>query len=150
MMVDKRILVLINVLCLIYLIGNADAFFFDPTPYQPRGPGGGYSETQISENVWQVYFEGNAITTDERASDYLLLRSAEIAKHNGFDYFEAIDSKSKPVKKSFNLGKKINKNKTDNPQKSCIVICFKEKPETGTVYNAEFVIKSIKQKYGLQ
>ena len=47
------------------------------TAYQPDGLTGGYSEVQLSENVWRVSFKGNGYTSRERAVDMALLRSAD-------------------------------------------------------------------------
>src|SRR5712692_7205947 len=63
------------------------------TPYQPRGGMGGFSETQLDENVFQVRFNGNAYTSGERASDFTLLRSAEVARLHGYSYFVIVQSK---------------------------------------------------------
>jgi len=57
------------------------------TPYQPRGARGGFSETQLDRNVFQVTFRGNGYTSGERAADFTLLRSAELTLANGFNYF---------------------------------------------------------------
>jgi len=61
------------------------------TPYARQSLIGGYSETQLSENIFTVTFRGNGYTTRERASDFTLLRCAEIAINNGYNYFIIID-----------------------------------------------------------
>ncbi len=61
------------------------------TPYARQSLIGGYSETQLSENIFTVTFWGNGYTTRERASDFTLLRCAEIAMNNGYNYFIIID-----------------------------------------------------------
>lgn len=61
------------------------------SPYQPEGFGGGYSETQLSENIFKVSFRGNGYTSEDRAADMALLRSAELALENGFKYFAVVD-----------------------------------------------------------
>ena len=62
------------------------------TRYQPQGMTGGFSSTQLDANVFQVTFKGNGNTSPERANDFTLLRSAELALANGFQYFTIIDS----------------------------------------------------------
>ena len=62
------------------------------TAYQKQGLTGGFSETQLGENVFQVTFKGNAYTSRERVSDFNLLRSAEITLENGYRYFVIVDS----------------------------------------------------------
>lgn len=63
------------------------------TAYQQQGLTGGYSSTQLDSNVFQVSFKGNGSTDSDRASDFALLRSAEVALEHGFQYFVIIDSK---------------------------------------------------------
>lgn len=62
------------------------------TTYQKQGATGGYSSTQLDTNVFQVSFKGNGFTSRERANDFALLRSAELALENGFKYFVIIDA----------------------------------------------------------
>src|SRR5437764_1386447 len=50
------------------------------TPYQRHGFTGGFSESQLDENVFRVNFRGNGYTSPERAADFTLLRSAELAR----------------------------------------------------------------------
>lgn len=57
------------------------------TGYQPKGFSGGYSETQLSENVFQVRFSGNGVTSKEQAHDFALLRAAELTLNHGYEYF---------------------------------------------------------------
>ena len=70
----------LHVLALSILAGCA-------TPYQPMGFLGGYSETQLDENVFHVSFDGNGFTSEEKASEYCLLRSAELALQHGVSHF---------------------------------------------------------------
>ncbi len=64
------------------------------TSYQSRGFSGGYSETQLDENVFKVSFIGNRYTKKERASDFALLRSSELALQYGYKYFDVLEVKS--------------------------------------------------------
>lgn len=65
------------------------------TSYKKEGwfTGGGFSETQLSPNVWAVNFRGNGPTSDSRAEELALLRSADIALANGFSHFALVDSR---------------------------------------------------------
>ena len=71
------------------------------TSYQKSGFSGGFSETQLSENVWKVHFRGNAKTTMERATDFCLLRSAELTLENGYKYFAIVDENSSTKSSTF-------------------------------------------------
>lgn len=62
------------------------------TQYQAQGLSGGYSETQLGENIFRVSFRGNGYTRGERAADFALLRSAEVTIENGFRYFVIVES----------------------------------------------------------
>jgi len=64
------------------------------TPYKSNGLMGGFSETQLDENVFRVSFRGNGFTNPERAADLSLLRAAELARNNGYSYFIIVDSQS--------------------------------------------------------
>lgn len=53
---------------------------------------GGFFQRQISENVWQVEYSGNAYTTEETVQSYWLYRAAELTLEQGYDGFR-IDSR---------------------------------------------------------
>jgi hypothetical protein len=61
------------------------------TNYQQQGFTGGFSETQLRQDIYRVTFKGNAYTGSERAADYTLLRCAELTKESGYQYFKVID-----------------------------------------------------------
>src|SRR3954471_3672905 len=63
------------------------------TGYHSHGYSGGFSETQLDENVFQVRFNGNGYTSGERATDFALLRSAELARQSGYAYFIIVEWK---------------------------------------------------------
>ncbi len=120
------------------------------TTYKPFGFGGGYSEVQLGENIFQVSFRGNNYTSEERASAFSLLRSAELTINNGFRYFRIIDSEKSSKVSAATAYDGGNINFMYKPRASNTIACFKEKPESsGLVFDAVFVIKSIRQKYGL-
>jgi uncharacterized protein YceK len=144
------------------------------TTYQRKSYTGGYSETQLGENVFQVYFRGNGHTSSERAADFCLLRSAELTLQNGFRYFVIVDSEKHSDIGSFTTpstsyttgsayvsGNYATGSATtttyggqtivfSKPSSINTIICFKEKPGiNGLVFDARFVSKSIKEKYGI-
>lgn len=144
------------------------------TAYQPQGLSGGYSETQLGENIFQVSFRGNGYTRGERASDFALLRSAEIATENGFRYFIVVESgtdsslstyttprQSYTTSNAYSYGSTAYGSATTTtyggqtymirkPSTTNMILCFTEKPEVaGLVFDAELVQKSLKQKYGI-
>src|ERR1700753_3173424 len=64
------------------------------TAYQRNGLTGGFSDTQLAENVFQVNFNGNGYTSFERASDFALLRSAELVAEHGYPFFVIVDART--------------------------------------------------------
>lgn len=62
------------------------------TPYKSLGRSGGFSDLQTDANIFEVQFSGNAYTKPEMVIDYCLLRSAEVCKARGYDYFTLTNS----------------------------------------------------------
>lgn len=143
------------------------------TSYQSNGFSGGYSETQLDENVFKVSFRGNGYTRRDRVADFTLLRSAELALKNGYNYFVVIDSGSytttsthttpittNTTANAYGTGNNAYGNATSTttggqtyniskPSSSNTIVCFEEKPESSFSYNAKFIYKSITEKYGI-
>ena len=141
------------------------------TPYKKDGLMGGFEETQLDENVYQVSFSGNAYTRAAKAEDMALLRSADLTLQKGFKYFVLTDSNTDtdisttPItsqstggaygfgNQAFGStttttsgGKIISRHSTQNT-----VVMFKEKPQLNTmVYNAEIICKSLGEKYNAE
>jgi hypothetical protein len=138
------------------------------TAYQREGATGGYTETQLDTNVFQVTFRGNGYTARQRAADFALLRSAEITLENGYNYFVIIDASQYSKQSSYTTPTTTYGSATaygntaygtaityggqtyhiSKPRATNTIICFKEKPE-GFAYNATFIEKSMKDKYQL-
>ena len=144
------------------------------TPYQSHGYTGGYSETRLAENVFQVTFKANAYSGFERATDFNLLRSAELTLENGFRYFIIVDSKEHTTESTYTApttsqttasaygygnaayghaqtttygGQTYHYSK---PSTTNDIVCFKEKPDiVGMVLDAVYVTDSIRKKYGI-
>ncbi len=135
-----------GVLLLLFLVSGC------ATAYKAKGYSGGYSSTQLGENIFQVTFVGNGKTSRERANDFALLRSAEIALANNFEYFVIEDTQQYSKHSTYTTprtayggGQTFNISK---PRVSNTIALFKDKPE-GFAYRASFVIKSMEDKYGL-
>lgn len=132
------------------------------SPYTAKGLMGGFTETQLDENVFRVTFKGNAYTDREKTADYCLLRCAELCIENGYSYFAIIDASDSTSSSSYTApsygtttfagntaytntygGQTYN---ISRPSTSNEIVCFKGKPE-GFAYNAAFIVKSLKEKY---
>jgi hypothetical protein len=68
------------------------------TAYQPTSFSGGFTDTQLSENVWKVSVNGNAYTSKSTIGDYALLRASELTLQKGFKYF-VVGSQNEDSKK---------------------------------------------------
>lgn len=144
------------------------------TPYKSSGFRGGFSETRLDENVFKVSFRGNGYTGSERASDFALLRCAELTLEKGYGYFIIIDGNSYTSQSTYTTpttthttgsvttyGNRAHGSATSTttggqtytiskPRTSNTIVCFQEKPENGFSYNADFIYKSLTEKYGIK
>ena len=138
------------------------------TSYQKSGFTGGYEETQLAENVFRVNFRGNRYTKLPRATDFALLRTAELTLEHGYKYFVLVSESSTVNNSSVTTpyqtqttgdisGNSFNANSfttggpvtISKPSSNNTFMCFKEKPKQFS-YDAEFVYKSIRTKYGIK
>jgi hypothetical protein len=64
-----------------------------PTLYAPQTAprGAGYSEYRLEAGRYRVTFQGNPGAPVNLVSDYALLRSAELALRDGYDWFRVAD-----------------------------------------------------------
>ncbi len=142
------------------------------TSYQKKSFTGGYSETQLGENTFQVYFSGNGYTSREKTTDFTLMRSAELTLENGFEYFIIVDSAQSSNLSSYTTPTRSHTSGhvgpygnfdartttyggqtylIKKPQTTNTIVCFKEKPDiSGIIYDAKFIFNSISQKYGIE
>jgi hypothetical protein len=114
------------------------------TPYQQRGMRGGYEDTQLDQNLFRISFEAN--TGPGEASDYALLRSAEVTLEHGFAFFVVTSSESaaKVVGGKHAIG-------TMNTSINTIA-CFEQRPsdQPSVVYDAAAVRSAIRTKYEIR
>jgi hypothetical protein len=145
------------------------------TEYQPQSFTGGFSETRLGENVWEVSFKGNGYTGRDRASDFTLLRSADVALQHGYRYFVVVNrsdltrtgtytqpTTSYTTANATAYGNTAYGTATTNtyggqtfnivaPGLSNTIMCFKDKPDVqGLVFDAQYLSASIKSKYGMK
>jgi hypothetical protein len=61
------------------------------TAYGPADSKGyGYTETRIEADRFRVSFSGDGATPPETVEDYAMLRAAELALENGYDWFRVV------------------------------------------------------------
>ena len=143
------------------------------TPYQHTSFRGGYSETQLAPDVFRVYFRGNGYTSMERAQDFTLLRAAEVAQQSGYSYFAVVDKSSSTDVSTYTTQGQSHSSGSGQisgntmtysgnttyypgetyivhkPRTGLMIKCFNEKPEGIFTFDAGFLERSLKQKYGL-
>lgn len=139
------------------------------TGYRATGWMGGYKSTRLDENVFQVSFKGNRYTSVERATDFTLLRCAELTMEIGRNYFVIVDEKiyqrefttsstTTTTGSAVKIGGIVVGSAQSNtyggatytkPSTTNIIVCFTEKPDSGFSYNARNVYEAISNKYGL-
>ena len=118
--------------------------------------------------MFKVSFTGNGYTSQERATDFALLRCAEVAKNNGFNYFAIVSDNTyseesayqQPTtsqSKSTVQGNSVRTTTTtyggqtyliSKPRTANTILCFKERPD-GIFYDVKYIIPSIRNKYGI-
>ncbi len=142
------------------------------TGYQASGFGGGYSETALAENVFQVSFRGNGYSSAERVADLSLLRCAELCLERGYAHFLLVDAADSATISTYTTSSRASTTGTVTgvgnnaylsaqttvtpgrthvyvkPSRMNTIVCFKEKPEgQGLALDARFVSDSIRSKY---
>lgn len=61
------------------------------TAYGPADSKGyGYTQTRIEADRYRVAFAGDGATSPETVEDYAMLRAAELAVENGYDWFRVV------------------------------------------------------------
>jgi hypothetical protein len=148
------------------------------TGYHAGGPGKGYSETKVSPNEFEVTFRGNAKTELERATDFVLLRSAQVTLQHGFSNFAVSDSVNQSSLRRYTVSQQYY---TPGPPETALPLpghvgssqpgytvrykeqhiefqpgttlkikCYSSKPDKPFTYDAAELERSLKQKYKLR
>ncbi len=145
------------------------------TSYKPLSGNFGYTHTRLAPNIFEVTFRGNAAMKPEQASDYALLRSAELSLVYGYRYFVIVSGKSAVATSSYVMPGQANTTTTANaygntvraqsqtnytpgqtlvfemPRTTNTVIASKEKPDVnGIVYDAEFIWQELATKHKVE
>ena len=132
-------------------------------PLQPDNYPEQISSTRLDNNTFQVSYSGSTSSADEKTIDLALLRSAEVALANGFNYFIIVNN-SESESSTMKVGgqdesdlENISHEPTlyrgkrylhSDPGADNTIVCFKEKPE-GFAYVALFVKATLRSKYQL-
>jgi len=141
------------------------------TPYASKGFLGGYSDTALAPDVYKISFGGNGYTTQERATDFAVLRAAELTLSHGYRYFGIINQteggRSGVINTPGYAITNMNAQRVGNmvygsgyttyvpgmsiplffPESGLMIRCFKERPEGGFALDGRFISDSIRTKY---
>lgn len=110
------------------------------TSYQKNALTGGYSETRLGEDMYDVRFQGNGYTKPEKTNDFCLLRCAELAEQNDYPYFVVVDNKDGGSAISGQSGLGVVTT-TTHPSSHNTIKLFKQKPGNySMVYEAKYII----------
>ncbi len=130
------------------------------TPYQPIGPRGGYSETKIQKEIYDISFQGNSYTYPLRVRDFALLRAAEIATNADYRYFHILEetdvtahrmSSSGLFGDPYGGGHSGQVYSAPRPGVVLRIILYKAQPRgPRVVYDATQIVGNIRHKYGMQ
>lgn len=129
------------------------------TPYSPQeGTGRGYSDVQVNTDSFVVGFKGGAPL---RTKELALLRSAEVALENGYQYFVVAqiddlstvytyDNLYSPHDFYFPHDFYYGATRTiKRPHYVYTIVCYSGKPETPS-YSARMVLENISAKHGIE
>ena len=150
-------------LFLLLLFLNACATSLQPDNYAER-----ISSQKLDHNTFVISWQGSTVTGGDRAVDLTLLKSAETALQNGFNYF-VIVATGESVKTTAYTTPENSNGQLDNylqdvgyeatvvgtntyhhadPGAINTIVCFKEKPG-GFAYAALFLKATLRHKYQL-
>ncbi|HKR90287.1 MAG TPA: hypothetical protein VJS38_19125 [Phenylobacterium sp.] len=70
-----------------------------PTVYQAATPSNpvGYSEYRIETDRYRITFQGGSSAAPQQVMDFALLRAADLAIANGYDWFQVSDRSVQPT-----------------------------------------------------
>ncbi len=151
------------------LLGTACA-----TSYQRTGLTGGFKDTQLAPDVFRVSFSGNAYTSVDRVQDFVLLRAAELTLANNFKFFAVINSSDQSRTETSvtsgsahttgevfapgGVGTYSGTTTYSPPQVTTrykpgvgmTIRAFQNKPDDIFAFDAAFIARAIRSKYGIE
>ncbi|MEZ5492003.1 MAG: hypothetical protein R3F50_17080 [Gammaproteobacteria bacterium] len=65
---------------------------------------GGFTETELQPNLFNVRFRGNELTSLEPASEFSMLRAAELCLARGMTFMEILDSTAEQRESGYTPG----------------------------------------------
>jgi hypothetical protein len=112
------------------------------TPYQQIGFRGGYSETRLAKDMYEVHFKGNFYTDAQTVRNHLLRRCAELAKSNGYTHFLSVSSNQSSdhgYTSSFN-GNTLNTYEISRHGNTMVIKLLNNPDPKYTAYDADMIL----------
>ena len=130
----------------VVLSGCATAHsFVVGSPYGPDNAlTGGYSETRLATDIVRIVFRGNSSTSEARAKDLALLRAADLSLQAGFPFFR-VEKEETEVAKSTSDDTTISM-----PRSEILVQFLRDKSSGSLVFDAVFLVRTLKEKYKIE
>lgn len=139
------------------------------TSYQSDSFTGGYTETQLADNIYKVSFRGNGYTSRSKAEDFTLLRCAELTLQQGYRFFIVIDGRNSSSSSTITTPTTTYSSATitgnsiygssntyggktymvSKPSSTNTIALLKEKPRNQFAYNAQMIFNNLKNKYDI-
>lgn len=130
------------------------------TGYHAKGFTGGFSDTLLAPDMFRIRFAGNGFTDAERVSDFAMLRAADTSMDLGCGWFGVINETDGASTSTLTLSSAgwnrhggwgfSNTVPVVKPNTSLLVKCTRSPPPDAELFDARFVARSIRAKYGLK
>ncbi len=118
------------------------------TAYQSEGLTGGFVSKQLANNKYLVTFSGNGFTTAERASDFAMMRGAQLALMHGYKYFVVFNSNTAMNEDDIYTGYTVSA--SFKPTSKYLILATRTPPKQySTYFNARNYFAETAKKYGL-
>lgn len=125
----------------------------------------GFEETRLDVDLYQIRFEGNGWTSEQRVSDFAFLRAAELTLEAGYSYFIVLESRDW-IDVETGSGKadtycyeyfgqqkcntRYDDGQTEFPKSTRTIKMFESKPTKDRAYSAWYLYESLTEKYGIE
>jgi len=83
----KAMMIILSMSTILFLVNCA-------TAYGPKELAGGYTEEMLTENTYQVSFEGNQYNDMDQVQRYLMFRCAELTLEKNYTHFLILEDAS--------------------------------------------------------
>ena len=110
------------------------------TSYKKSGWGGGYNDSQVSTDMYEVEFNGNGYTSEGTVLNYLKRRCAELTIEKGYTHYSII--KERDTNDSYLYTNTMNGNisSVNKHGKRVTIKLLRNHPENDFAYDAYIIL----------